>query len=198
MSAFIYFAYDYELNAIKVGATNNRVSSRISEELDLIGSVMVDTADRNLWRLETAIHYCLRDHAIVGERFYPDRPVVDFVCISLSEGIDRALLKHGDDAFIEIGFRRHYRKTMKHRELRSSIREGHPTRLYASDAWLSAQTSREWTIQGPKRAFLKLCPLREFRQYSARLLAIKPKNSVAILVEDRGGTEIVELEPLES
>lgn len=191
--AFIYFTYDLELNGIKVGMTMNKVASRITEELELIGSVAVNSVDRDPRRLETAIHYCLRDHAIVGERFYPDRRVVDFVCLALSEGIERALLQHGDDAFVEIGFRRGYHKKMGRTQLRASIRDGHPTRLYASDAWSGAQLSRNWKVEGPKRNFLRLCPLREFRQYNARLLAMKPKNSISILVEEGGGSELVEV-----
>lgn len=195
MGASIYFAYDFELNGIKVGVTKNKVSSRITEELELIGSVAVNSDDRDPRRLETAIHYCLRDHAIVGERFYPDRPVVDFVCLALSEGVERALLRHGDDAFAEIGFRHHYHKKMGKDLLRKSIREGHPTRLYASDAWSDAVHLRNWKANGPKRNFLRLCPLREFRQYNARLVSMKPSNSLVILVEQDGGSEMVEVAP---
>lgn len=194
MGPSIYFAYDLVLNGIKVGVTKNKVSTRITDDLDLIGAVTVDTAERDPRRLETAIHYCLRDHAIHGERFYPDKPVVDFVTTALAEGIESALARYGDDAFVAIGFRHHFHKKMTHDQLRRSIREGHPTRLYASDAWGVSQLHLD--IGGTrvkKREFLRLCPLREFRVFNSRLLSMKPDNSVAILVEDHDGSELIEV-----
>lgn len=194
MVAFIYFAYDLELNGIKIGMTKNTVKSRITDELELIGSTEVNVEDYDPKRTETAIHYCLRDHAIHGERFYPDAPVIDFVGAALTGGIECALSRHGNDAFVAIGFRQHYHKKMTRDQLRGSLRAGHPTRLYASDAWGHSQLYIEiGERRVRKREFLKLCPPREFRTFTSRLLSLKPNNTVTILVEDGSGSELIEV-----
>lgn len=158
--AYIYFAYDLELNAIKIGSTEKNERGRKTEELVVIGSIKVDTREKHLRRFETAIHFSLRDHAIVGERFYPDKRVVAFVDLALKSGIDAALREFGDDAVQHIGLSEIFMKKSRGRRLLGElIRQGHPTRHYAKDAWLGAYL--ENSRFGRLVDFLARCPLQE-------------------------------------
>jgi hypothetical protein len=191
--AFIYFAYDLELNAVKVGSTFGSVNSRMTEELSLIGAVEIDEQEKHLRRLETAIHFCLRDHAIYGERFYPDKRVVTFIRICLSKGIDAALLRYGDNALYEIGLTEvfHMKKS------RGSIRKGHPTRHYARKAWFRA--SYNGAYGGPRTTvrlvdLLPLCPLQEpFFGYSEIVTYKDNSDQCAVLKRLSDREEVVAL-----
>lgn len=162
--AFIYFAYDFELNAIKVGMTEHSLRSRETEELSMIGAVEIDLDKKHPRRLEAAILFCLRAHVIHGERFYPDKRVVAFVRVALTKGIDAALRRFGDDAIYHIGFAEVFRKRSGRQRPRRRFRAGHMTRHYARSAWFAASMR---SYDGAHRRcgrlvdFLSLCPLQE-------------------------------------
>lgn len=197
LRAFIYFAYDLELNAIKIGMTERSVRGRMTDELSLIGSVEIDPCQKHPRRLEAAIHFCLRAHTLWGERFYPDKKVVAFVNHALTRGVDAALRRFGDDAIEHIGLAEFFRKRSIWKSVTAAIRPGHPTRQYARSAWFHVAML---SYEGGRRRcgslvdFLVLCPLQEPFNGRGHIVFYEQERLYAIEKEFKDGkSEIVSL-----
>lgn len=195
--AFIYFAYDLELNAIKIGMTEHSLQARMTEELSMIGAIEIDVREKHPRRLETAILFCLRKYAIHGERFYPDKKVVAFVGLALRKGVDAALRRFGDNAFEHIGLSEVFMKRFGRQRLIARIRSGHLTRHYARSAWFeqSILSCKNGTRRcGRLSDFLAFCPLQEPFDGKSHLVMCEQngRSFYAIQKEFKnGGTEIV-------
>jgi hypothetical protein len=169
----------------------------MTEELSLIGFVEIDPRQKHPRRLEAAILFCLRAHALWGERFYPDKRVVAFVNRALTKGIDAALRRFGDDALEHIGFAEVFKKKSIWKTVTASIRPGHLTRQYARSAWF--EVAMRSYVDGRRRCgsladFLALCPLQEPFNGKGHLVFYEQEQVYAVQKDFKTGeTEITDL-----